>query len=387
MAGSDKPILLGAYNRRIYFFLFTALGILLTIFISACSSSEPVKIGLIAGLTGRVADLGVAGRDGALLAIERQNKQGGIDGRPVELVIRDDRHDKETCRQAVNELIEEEVDAIVGPMTSSMAMVIVPEINRYNIPTIAPTVSTAILAHKDDFFFRVIAVSSLAALHSAEHAYKVKGYRRLFVIYDKSNIAYAEPWFTTLKNQFESYGDGIVEVMGYVSKTGYDFLGLAKEIKRKKMDCLVILANSLDSALLAQQLSKVEMDVPLMASEWSLTDKLIEYGGKTVEGMEVFHSFDPNSNDQAYKEFSVRFQKRFGYEADFASAYAYTATTILLRALKKGRGPHYIKQFILNGSQFDGLQGTIRFDRYGDAIRQYSLLKIRNGTITTFQSN
>ena len=58
--------------------------------VTACTPPEPVRIGFIGGLSGRVADLGIDGRNGAVLAVELRNKAGGIKGRKVELLVEDD---------------------------------------------------------------------------------------------------------------------------------------------------------------------------------------------------------------------------------------------------------------------------------------------------------
>lgn len=70
-----------------------------------CTDPTPLKIGFIAGLTGRFADLGTSGRNGAMLAVELQNAQGGIRGRPVTLLIRDDEHDPLHARQVFGSLM------------------------------------------------------------------------------------------------------------------------------------------------------------------------------------------------------------------------------------------------------------------------------------------
>ena len=57
---------------------------------SGCQEQPPLKVGYVGGLTGRVAGLGVAGRDGALMAVEEINRDGGIKGRRLELLSRDD---------------------------------------------------------------------------------------------------------------------------------------------------------------------------------------------------------------------------------------------------------------------------------------------------------
>jgi branched-chain amino acid transport system substrate-binding protein len=67
----------------------------------ACTPPEPVRIGFLGGLSGRVADLGIGGRNGAILAVEMRNQHGGIKGRPIELIAEDDQQDAEIARQAI----------------------------------------------------------------------------------------------------------------------------------------------------------------------------------------------------------------------------------------------------------------------------------------------
>jgi branched-chain amino acid transport system substrate-binding protein len=351
--------------------------------VTSCSTSEPVKIGFIAGLTGRVAALGTAGRDGALLAVEEANGQGGINGRKIEMITRDDKQNEEKCKLAIAELVAENVVGVIGPMTSAMALVIVPVINEHAIPTISPTVSTGLLAGVDDYFFRIIPVSSDAAVNTASYAYTEKNYRKLLVVYDTSNSGYTLPWFEKLKTHFEKFENGQVEGIGYASKNGYDFLEIARKISERDMDCLILLANSLDSALLSQQLAKLKLKIPILACEWSLTDELIEFGGVAVEGIELFHSFDPNSKKQSYLDFNLKFQRRFGYVADFASAYGYNAMNILISSLKNSTSADQVRKKIVNESPYQGVQHEVRFNGYGDAIREYSLLKIENGKVIT----
>jgi len=368
------------------FFLKTIQIAFICIFfvlLGSCSSPETIKIGLIAGLSGRVADMGIHGRDGAMLAVEESNNQGGVGGRSIELITRNDRQDKLVCREAIAELMAEEVVAIVGPMTSSMAIEVVPEINRYKIPTISPTVSSSDLANLDDYFFRVIPENSTAAIKTAEYIALEKNYKNIVVIYDKGNSSYTKSWYKTLKEHYEKLGNGRIEGLSYISTNGYDFLELARDISEKKMDCLVILGNALDTAMISQQLVKIGVKVPRIASEWALTEDVLEYGGKSVEGLEIFHSFDRNSVAPAYLEFKRRFEDRFGYSADFASAYAYNAMNILLKALEEGTSPEHMKSAILSNSPYDGVQGKIHFDQYGDAEREYYLLQIDNGKVVT----
>ena len=92
--------------------LFILLA-LLSLFVSSCSEPPPLKIGFIGGMTGRGTDLCVSARDGVQLAVETVNKQGGINGRQVELLIFDDQNDEAKAREGVNFLADSGVVAIV----------------------------------------------------------------------------------------------------------------------------------------------------------------------------------------------------------------------------------------------------------------------------------
>lgn len=69
-------------------------------------SKEQLRIGFVGALTGRYSDLGVSGRDGIILAVEERNRQGGLLGRPIELLSRDDRQDPLTAWNVDKDLVD-----------------------------------------------------------------------------------------------------------------------------------------------------------------------------------------------------------------------------------------------------------------------------------------
>lgn len=169
-----------------------ALGI--AVLLGCGSPPEPILIGFVGGTSGRVADLGIAGRDAVLLAVELRNQAGGVAGRKVKLLIKDDEQQPEVAERAVRELIDRGVVAIVGPMTSAMAIAVVPIADEAKVLLMSPTASTDALAGLDDYFFRVNAstldnASRIARYHLDQHAT-----RRLAVAYDLRNQSYTESW-------------------------------------------------------------------------------------------------------------------------------------------------------------------------------------------------
>ena len=100
--------------------------LLICLFLAACSESEPVRIGFIADLSDPGSDFGLGVRNSVILAIEQQNAGGGIRGRPIELIVRDDGQNPEQARIAAQGLIELRPEVVIGPATSAMARIIVP---------------------------------------------------------------------------------------------------------------------------------------------------------------------------------------------------------------------------------------------------------------------
>ena len=341
---------------------------------------KPIKIGFVGGLTGRVAGLGISGRDGALLAVEEVNAAGGINGRNVVLVVKDDKQDPTAAKQGVAELIKEDVVAIIGHMTSSMTAVTLPLVNQAEKLMISPTSKSDLFSGKDDYLLRVTAPSSFNARKIAELACQEMGLKRFAVVYDLNNAAFTESWANQFRKDFEACGGNIAVAKGFHSGTAdLSFFNLVTEISVIKPDALLVLASALDAALIMQQLKKVGLSIPVFASEWSFTSDILNYGGRAVEGLISFHSFNSSSQRTIYIEHKAKFIQRFGYEPSFASVLSYDATKLLLYGLEQNPNPAEIKQTLLGIGTFPALQADITFDKYGDVTRKLFHTVISDG--------
>ena len=172
--------------------------------IAACSPPEPIRLGFIGGLTGRVADLGHSGRNGFQLAVEQANAAGGIRGRRIEILVKDDGQDPDKAAQAAAELVAAKVAAIIGPMTSAMVEPVLAAATRAGIAVISPTVTTTEMTGKDDLFLRVMADTRSYAELSARYNYQKIGVRRVAAVYDLHNRAYSESWLSAFRKSFDS---------------------------------------------------------------------------------------------------------------------------------------------------------------------------------------
>ncbi|MCK7499157.1 MAG: ABC transporter substrate-binding protein [Comamonadaceae bacterium] len=127
--------------------------------LAACSPTESLRLGFLGGLSGRSYDLAEAARNGVLLAIEQRNLAGGIDGRAIELVVRDDGEKPGGAAQGAAELVASGVVAIIGPITSSMVEAALPVIEKAKVVMVTPTATAMQLVGKDDHLFRINATT------------------------------------------------------------------------------------------------------------------------------------------------------------------------------------------------------------------------------------
>lgn len=368
-------------NFAKYYLLSMAVALLP---VAGCQKREPIRLGFVAGLTSRSADLGTAGRNGAILAVEQRNAAGGICDVPVELVVRDDRQDPATARMVVHELIGLRVAAIIGPMTSSMAMATVPEVNASKIVMVSPTVTTDALTGKDDNFFRVISTTSEYAAEIARFQYRL-GCRRAAAIYDVDNEAYTLSWLNDFGAAFESIGGRMIKKTAFRSGSDGVFFHKVRELLAVKPDVLMVICNAVDAAVICQQVRKLDGKVRLGLSEWAATERVIELGGPASEGVYLDQYFNRDDTSARYTSFLRSYRQRFGLEPGFAGVAAYDAANVVLDALAVKGDKQTLKECLLGRADFPGIQQTISFDRFGDAHRKTYLTTIRNGKFVTVE--
>jgi branched-chain amino acid transport system substrate-binding protein len=212
------------------------------------------KIGFVGGLTGRSSDLGIQGRNGVILAIEEINAQGGIKGRPLQLITKDDKQDPQTAVKVDGELIDAGVVAIIGHMTSTMSEAALPLVNRRKMLMISPTSSANALTGIDDYFLRVISPSRQLTDHQAAYGFKDMKLRRVAAVYDLSNRAYSEEVIANFKSEFERLGGKVSSLNTFTAGTDVNFRNLVRKILHGRPDGILISAGAVDTAMICQHI-------------------------------------------------------------------------------------------------------------------------------------
>lgn len=351
---------------------------------AGCRRPEPIRIGFVAGLSGRHYDLGVACRNGAQLAVEDVNAAGGIGGRPLELLVRDDAQDPETARRAVRELIAAGVVAIVGHCTSAMAEATLPIANELRVVMVAPTVSASALMGKDDWLILTDASGTTAAEGLADYFARTRLGHVVAVVCDASNRSFADPWRNAFAAALEARGGRIGRVLEFTSGKVSSYADLARQAIAERPDAILIVANALDTAMLAQQIRKLmpgpaAPDVQLLGTGWSFTEDLMRHGGSAVEHALFVHKVNPDDARPSATRFRKLYSERFGTRPFFAAIEAYDSVQLLAVALARDATREGVRREILKQGTFQGLTEEFTVDRLGDAHRPNHISTVQDG--------
>jgi len=338
--------------------------------LAACGEPEPLRIGFTGPLEGRFSDLGVQGRNGLTMALEDVNAAGGVRGRRLLLLARDDGPTPETVRAAVLDLAGEGVAAIVGPMTSVQTMAALPVAEEAGVPLLSPTTSTPLLSGKKDGFFRVIPALTTWARGMARYCLEQDGLRAVVTITDMDNEAYAAPYTEAFAERFVAGGGTVLaDIRIHSSRVG-DWTEVALRLRALGAPAVHATVSARDLAALARQLRHQGQTQPIYSSMWACTSELLQAGGKAAEGLLFSVSHAADNPRPEFQHFTRRYRERFGWEPNFAAAYGYECGLVLADALRRAGGdPSRLPGALASTAELPGIVAPLRFDEFGDVER------------------
>lgn len=339
-------------------------------------SAPSLKIGFAAALTGRYSVPGVASRDGALLGVEELRTQG----RSIDFRVENDQNDPRRAVDIDRELAGAGYSVIIGHDTSEVCLAVLPCAEELGFLLVSPTANASVLAGRDDGFFMLLPdARSEGGILGVQIVREGKA-RRALAVFDPLNETFCRDFLEGFAEPFVKAGGVIVGEESLTQGSGFELSVLARRLVSRNPDLVLIAAGVLDSALLSQHLRIAGFTGRLVLSDWALEPEFIELGGRAVEGALFAYPFDERDEAPRFQAFLAAFRRRYGREPNYSAYLGYEAVRIIAAAAEKagGQRPEKLKEAILGGD-FEGLQGEIRFDAGGDALRSFKILEIRNG--------
>jgi len=331
--------------------------------------------------TGSGANMAVYIRDGALLAVREINASGGVKGRSLKLLVRNDKGTREGIEKADLDLIQKGVVAIIGHRNSHDTLVAYPIVTSKGVLLLGPACASSKLSGRDDLFVRTTFVNDDIAQKIARY-FSGKGITRLLCIIDQSNDAYTLDLYENLKKDFKGSLDPF-----YIN-TALDFTypETAKLAVLSGPPAIFFLTPPAATGFLAQRLRASGCRASFYGTIWAQTQDLIRFGGNAVVGLKLFTFVNPQNSYPPFRTF-IRKTKGAGLTPNIRNALGYEAVALIARGLEKADGmtPEALKTALLHAHK-SGIIEKLALDAFGDPHRPLWLVGInKKKRMTTLQ--
>ena len=324
--------------RRILFWILVFVPMA-----SFALAQETIKIGALLPLTGPEAVYGEAFKRAYTLAVQDINAQGGIQGKPLELILKDTQSRPQEAIKAAKELLgPSQVVAVIGGWSSDIAELVAPLAQEGGVPYLLDHPSSDRLTRLGlDWIFRLQPTAGMypAALEGfLTQVVAPIEKRRLRVVYLFIDNPFArQVWEFGLKPFFNSHRDlfDLIMVVPYQG-VALDFRGLLLQVKRSHPDLILLTSYLSDAVLLAREAEEMDVEARFFSGV-DAGHGLLDFATQAGEAaQEYFVSMPWKGNlsspkTQAWRE---RWRSIYGYEPGVQEAEGYAAIQILAKALE-----------------------------------------------------
>lgn len=367
-----------------------ALGsLLMTGTLSPAWADDPVKIGGAFNLTGELSSLDVPAANGAKLALKQINDAGGLNGQPVELIIRDGKTDPATVANITTQLIDsDKVVAIIGFTDSDSALAAGPLCEKAGIPFItAGATSPKLPAQVGSMMFLAPFGDNVQAAVGAEYADKNFG-KTAYLLWDKGTE------YTTLladyfKTRFTELGGTIVleDTYQFGDKDYSAQITKAKALSEKP-DFYYISAMPDDIGTTVKQFRESGIDGPIVGGDGYDTPLLLEVAGDAANDVYfTTHALmDADNGSPAVKEFMAAYKAEYGHDPENAfAALGYDTMELIVDAVKRAGSSdgHAIAKSIESTQNFPGVAGELNYSATEHVPRKgVTMIAVEGGKFT-----
>lgn len=366
--------------------LLLALSLVLPATTQTPPQGNTIKIGAFLSLTGATAAYGISASNAIKLATDEANRDGGIDGKMIELVVEDDHSNTQEVPGIVNKLIKEDkVDALIAEPVSTRAMIAAPIAQQNRVVMISSASVKPELTMQGDYIFRACFISSTEGEAIAKFAFNTLKARTAAVFLDDRND-YAVVLAGFFKESFTKLGGKIVIEQRYADSDN-DMSAQMIAIRFKAPDVLFAPGFYTTAPKVAAHVKRFGLKAKLIGSDGWDSPSLMEGGSEPFEGVYFANHFWAGSDDPLVRKFVTSYRAKYGVEPDAGAATAYDAARMLFDAFRRAKSKERsaVRDAMAQTKDFAGVTGRITLDANRNTQVPVYMLRIEKGGKFTLQ--
>jgi branched-chain amino acid transport system substrate-binding protein len=347
--------------------------------VAHAQSGEPIKIGAVLSVTGAGAGLGIPTRNGILLAEKTINAKGGINGRPIKIIIEDDSSNPDTALSKANDLLfNQKVVGLLGPSLTASTVAIGGLTHANKIPQLAFTGIGPAVERERKCVMHMAPPQRLNAQALLEYAKHIKA-TKLGVLHD---AGYGAVVLAELRQQIDKYGVKLVAVEKFeIGAT--DTTAQAAKVKAAQPDAVLIIATS---ATPFRNVRQLQMTQPVLAALGSSSYEYVNamgVGADNVTIPEFLVGEDPLPHQKAFVDL---YKQTYNSTPKNQEANSWDSVHVLVQAIAKA-GPDAGPQAICDAVRgpYSGVLADFDFsadDMTGIKITSFIYSKLVGGKYT-----
>ena len=353
-------------------FAKAALALALMLAMCGTSLAADFKLGLMCPQTGKWASEGMDMKNVVMLLVDKVNKQGGINGQKIELIIEDDAGDPRSAALAAQKLASSEVTAVIGTYGSAVTEASQNIYDESEIVQIATGSTSIRLTEKGlGYFFRTCPRDDAQGLAAAD-VIKKKGFKNIALVHD--NSSYAKGLAEETKDALKGSGVNIV-FYDALTPGERDYAASLTKMKAANPDFIFFTGYYPETGMLLRQKKEMGWEVPMMGGDAANHADLVKIAGPAAAAGYFFLSppLPQDMDTDAAKAFLADFKAEYkSLPVSVWGVMAGDAFVAIEAALKAGKTTSQdIADFLHNAKDLPAITGTMGFDKKGDRVGDF----------------
>jgi branched-chain amino acid transport system substrate-binding protein len=343
--------------------------------LAAGPEGAPIKVGVVLPLTGALQKFGEIEKNSFMMGLEEINAAGGVNGRPIELVIEDDQSKIDVGRSAAEKLIlQDKVVVLTGGYSSDVTFAMAAVAQHRQVPFLITTgAADEITELGADYVFRLNQPVSEYARPLIEFLLEVVQPKSVAILYEKS--LFGQAGSREFADQAFEQGWKILINEGYAAGT-VDFKALLNKAKSAKPDVVYMISYVKEAALLVQQAKELGFRPKVFAGAAAgfTLPEFRKLAGDAAENVFSVTLWTPQVPYPGAKEYYSNYLKRFGSETEYHGAEAYASIYVVADALKRAKelSPKGVRDALAKTNLMTAF-GPVKFTSYDKKTQQNSL--------------
>lgn len=301
---------------------------------SEAPSDKGFKIGGIGPVTGAAAVYGLAVKNGAQIAVDEINADGGINGYQIEFNFQDDEHDAEKSVNAYNTLKDWGMQVLMGTVTSAPCVAVADKTNADNMFQITPSGSSVECAQNPNVF-RVCFSDPDQGAASATYIAENKLAEKIAVIYDSSDV-YSSGIYEKFAAEAANQGLEIVDAEAFTADSNKDFSTQLQKAKDAGADLVFLPIYYTEASLILKQADTMGYAPKFFGCDGMDGILQVEnFDTKLAEGLMLLTPFAADAQDELTQKFVTSYKENYGETPIQFAADAYDAIYAIKAAMEE----------------------------------------------------